>query len=350
MVLKVYILNDIEEANAYNTVLEQLDNKHPYYKVAFLDIFYDGLDNARAVALFDTNEKPLVTMPFYLRPIESTLVKNELFFDVTSTWGYSGPLYNDDISELILNEFWSLVDSWYQNNNVVTEFLRFNTTNNTLGYNGQLVTIMNIVKGNLTTPEDIWNNYNRKVRKNINKAKRAQLYTKVHDNITDQVFDDFYKIFVHTMDRTEAKSQYYNSSEKLKLFFKAHSNNAAIALTYNEDSKAISSEIVLLSNHTMFSFIGGTLSEYFNQRPNEDLKNEVIKWGINKGFKYYVLGGGLGKEDGIFNYKKAFFPENTVPFITGRKILNKEIYNVLCSAIKEEDITDDFFPLYRLNV
>jgi hypothetical protein len=336
-----------EEANVYNDALNVLTDKHPYYKVAFLDIFYDGLSNARAFVFYDESQKPIIAMPFYLRPIEQ-LIDNEHYFDVTSTWGYSGPLYNDDLSETMLEDFWKDVDKWYKQNKVVTEFIRFNTNNNTAGYSGALVPIMNIIKGKLSDAEAIWENYNRKVRKNIRTAEREELYTTIfHENISEQNIDDFYKIFVHTMDRTNATNQYYNSKEKLSQFIRSFPDNAAIVLTYKGEIP-VASEMILLSTDSIFSFLGGTLSDYFSMRPNEILKHDVNLWGLSKGFKYFVLGGGLGKEDGIFEYKRAFFPNDTYMFTTGRKIINQNIYDKLLGLTNQTATSDaNFFPLYR---
>lgn len=347
MLLKMLNLSKPEEANLYNDALNVLTDKHPYYKVEFLDIFYDGLSNARAFVFYDKSHQPIIAMPFYLRPIEQ-LIDNENYFDVTSTWGYSGPLYNDELSEAMLEAFWKDVDEWYKQNNVVSEFIRFNTTDNTAGYSGHLVPIMNIIKGKLSDAETIWENYNRKVRKNIRTAEREELYTKIfYKNVTSQNMDDFYKIFVHTMNRTNATNQYYNSKEKLSQFIESFPDNAAIVLTYKEEIP-VASEMILLSTDSIFSFLGGTLSDYFNMRPNEILKHDVNLWGLSKGFKYFVLGGGLGKEDGIFEYKKAFFPNDTFMFTTGRKIINQNIYDKLLILTNQKSSIDtDFFPLYR---
>jgi hypothetical protein len=347
MTLKILNLSIPEAATVYNDALNVLTDKHPYYKVAFLDIFYDGLSNARAFVFYDESHKPIIAMPFYLRPIDQ-LIDNEQFFDITSTWGYSGPLYNDDLSENMLNIFWKNVDEWYKQNKVVSEFIRFNTNNNSSGYSGNLVPIMNIIKGKLSDAESIWENYNRKVRKNIRTAEREELYTKIYyKNVTSQNIDDFYKIFVHTMDRTNATNQYYNSKEKLSQFIEAFPDNAAIVLTYKGEIP-VASEMILLSTDSIFSFLGGTLSDYFNMRPNEILKHDVNLWGLSKGFKYFVLGGGLGKEDGIFEYKRAFFPNDTYMFTTGRKIINQNIYDKLVQLTNQSESTDtDFFPLYR---
>lgn len=346
--LKMLHLSNPDDANLYREALLAIGNNHPYYQVEFLDVFYSGLDLAKAFIYKDENHKPIIAMPFYLRPIEGSLSDGKPYFDVTSTWGYSGPLYNTELSTDTLKTFWEQVDTWYQDNNIVSEFVRFNPDDNHINYSGELVTIMNIIKGKLLDIETIWSNYNRKVRKNINRARREELYTKIYygDEITSKVIDLFYDIYIHTMDRTNAEEQYYNSKKKLTTFMKNCPNNCAIVLTY-KDSTAIASEIVLLSNDSLFSFIGGTLSDYFSLRPNEILKHDVIDWGLNKGFKYYVLGGGLGKEDGIYVYKKTFFPNDEHPFVVGKKIVNKEVYKNMSAKHTSDESDSDFFPLYR---
>jgi hypothetical protein len=348
--MKLTMLNLInpEDADAYRKALLVIGNNHPYYQVEFLDVFYSGLNLAKAFVYSDKNNLPLIVMPFYLRPIEDKVSDGDSYSDVTSTWGYSGPLYNTELPPEVLNNFWNQVDIWYKENNIVSEFVRFNPDGNQINYSGELATIMNIIKGKLLDIETIWNNYNRKVRKNINKARRENLYTKIYfeSEITPEIIDLFYDIYIHTMDRTNASEQYYNSKEKLTTFIEKCPENCAIVLTFKDDI-AIASEIVLLSNDSMFSFIGGTLSGYFNLRPNEILKHDVIEWGYNKGFKYYVLGGGLGKEDGIYVYKKTFFPNDDYPFIVGKKIINKKIYDELSIKHTSDSNDSGFFPLYR---
>ncbi len=98
-------------------------------------------------------------------------------------------------------------------------------------------------------------------------------------------------------------------------------------------------------------FLGGTISDYFIYRPNDFLKHKTIKWAYKKGFKYFVLGAGHGKDDGIYNYKKSFFPNDVRIFHTGRKIINHQLYNSLSeeslNSTEDYDIKKDFFPLYR---
>ncbi|MFK4998691.1 GNAT family N-acetyltransferase [Bacillus sp. N9] len=71
----------------------------------------------------------------------------------------------------------------------------------------------------------------------------------------------------------------------------------------NED-KVVSTELVLYGSENCYSFLGGTDRNYFKLQPNTLLKYEVIKWAKEKGLKRFILGGGYGKDDGIYKYKK----------------------------------------------
>ncbi len=346
MTLELLHLNT-HQALQYNEALDHLGGNHPYYKLEFLDIFYSGIEGSKALVMKSDSGKPVVVMPIYLRPIENDELSDH--YDAISTWGYSGPQFHSNLEPENLEIFWRLVDDWYRENGIVSEFVRFKLDNSHLYYSGTLVEGMHNIKGKLKDPEIIWRNYNRKVRKNINKAKREGLSVKLFyaDDISVDIFGQFYAIFEHTMDRTHAAASYYYSYEKLKAFMRNNPQNCALVLTF-KDEKPVASEMILLSEDTVFSFIGGTLADYFEFRPNEILKDEIIKWAYRRGYEYFVLGGGYGKDDGIFRYKQAFFPKDICPFYTGRKIIDEKAYRYL-SGLEDEpiNIREDFFPLYR---
>ncbi len=346
-VLKVLRLHIESDAEIYSKELSNFYGNYPHYKLPYLDLFYGGHDNAVGFLLMDANEEAQVLMPVYLREIDK-LQNDTPWYDAISPWGYGGPICRERTDPSLIGEFWKLVDQWYKDNHVIAEFIRFNLIENHVNYTGVLVPFMHNIKGEIKPEEEIWTNYNRKVRKNVNRALREELSVKiVYENISEQDFEDFYRIFIHTMDRTHAKKNYYFSREVLMAFINEYPYNAAIALTMKGDTP-ISSELVLVSTDTIYSFVGGTLSDYFGIRPNEILKHEVIKWAYDLGKKYYVLGGGYGQDDGIFRYKQAFFPEDVCTFYTGRKILDENRYFQLSNTDPDSyDIMQDFFPVYR---
>ena len=345
MQLKILNLSKTNDAQLYEEVYNSIVEKIPYYKIEFIDTFSLGLKNTYSFLLSD-GPNHLIIMPFHLREIEYH--DTTKYYDVISTYGYSGPLFNDTVTDTGIKQFWSKVDEWYAANNVVSEFIRFNLNNNHIHYSGICNPTLLNIKGVLLEQKKQWANYDRKVRKNVNKAiKRGLTVDVYYKNITPIIFEHFYKIYIETMDRANASKEFYFSKQKIEEFIISLKDDCAIAIAYVE-SIPIASELVLISKSDIYSFLGGTRSDYFNLRPNDLLKDKLINWAYTNGFKHYILGGGYGSNDGIYNFKKTFFPNDVAIFYTGRKIVNKNIYNQLSNITEETPNTNDtFFPLYR---
>jgi hypothetical protein len=118
-----------------------------------------------------------------------------------------------------------------------------------------------------------------------------------------------------------------------------------------KDNKICSTELVLHSEKYAYSFLGGTLNEYYEFRPNDYLKNEIIKWCNENGKERFILGGGYHKDDGIYKYKKCFTSDSDVPFHIGKHIFDEEVYNRMVEIRKSSDNNFDenntYFPKYR---
>ena len=69
-----------------------------------------------------------------------------------------------------------------------------------------------------------------------------------------------------------------------------------------------------------------------------------------KGLKNFVLGGGYGADDGIFQYKTCLAPKGIVDFYIGRKVFDNENYKKLVDIRAEENpgcLESGYFPKYR---
>lgn len=353
--LSVFKLDTIEGEAKYKSLLSSLGNTDPYCLTDYMDIFSGGIENLICFS-FKSDMNDSIVMPGYLKPI--TIGSEESgYFDFITPYGYTGPFFSTNISATLISEFWKSIDKWYIENNVVTEFIRFNLSDNHLNYSGQIFPTMLNIKGRIIDEENQWMAFDHKVRKNVNKAKRENLSCEVfYTQIQDDKILEFYSIYMQTMKRTDAGESFLYTLEDFKRFINSNQKSAAISTVYFEETP-ISSELLLVSHDSIYSFLGGTDEEYFNKRPNDFLKFETLDWARRQGKKYYVLGGGYGYEDGIFKYKKSFFPNDVVNYYTGRKIINSEVYNQLIektntiklsSGLPKLEINDtSFFPLYR---
>jgi len=315
----------------YNSLIAFFGNNNPYYCLELLN--KSDFENFESEQLcyfhFSVNEKLVIMMPFFKRNISSTNLSTN-YYDIISPYGYSGPLYDSEvIPEEVLKEFWLSVDLWYKKENIVSEFLRFSLNENTAGYTGKLIPSLKNVKGKIIDHDQQWDQFKAKVRNNYRKAVQEDLKLKIYtkENINQEVIDLFYDIYITTMQRNNAHTVYFYDKDYFNNFINKNPNSYAIALVY-KDGKAISTELILIYQDTLYSFLGGTNADYFHTRPNDFLKIEVLNWGRKNNFDYYSLGGGRSDGDNLYKYKKTFFPKDEdVTFYTGRKIINLEILN-----------------------
>ncbi|NER16875.1 GNAT family N-acetyltransferase [Spongiivirga citrea] len=353
--LLVYNLSSSNDIDQYKELLQKHADSNIYYCFEHLRHFKKDTNSLRYFLLND-GQHNLVLMPFILRKIRIN-DQDTQYYDVVTQYGYSGPLLLDDKSEEVLGVFWSYVDQWYRQNNVITEFVRFSLDENHKRYTGNLLETLQNVRGNLKSDFDKqWESFDRKVRNNYRRALKHNLRFKVFQgaDITTKAIDMFHEIYNQTMRRNKADSQYFYNQDYFNGLLENNINKFAIALVFLDET-AVSGELIIDQNHTIYAYLGGTNSDYFHMRPNDFLRVEVVKWAINLGRTQYVLGGGIKNGDGLYKHKKAMFPyDKDVVFYTGRKVIDQQVYAKLCykanqyfDEIPEDQLKYHFFPFYR---
>lgn len=294
-----------------------------------------------------------ITYTYILRKLKWE-IDGQTWYDIVTPYGYGGPYCENvtDMTQLML-AYREAFTKHCQEHNIICEFHRFHLFDNVdfrENYWGETIELLANVVVNTTGDfeNDIWNRYDRKVRKNVRKAESNELEIIIEGNTAH--LDDFMNIYDKTMDRNNADPYYYFSKEYFQNIERLLPENF-MYFHVLKDGKVISTELVLCSEKYAYSFLGGTLSEYYEFRPNDFLKNEILKWCNRTGREKFILGGGYHKDDGIYRYKRCFTPDSDVPFYIGRYIFNQEVYNKAIEARANEDANFDrntgYFPTYR---
>lgn len=289
---------------------------------------------------------------FILREVKWP-INGQKYFDIVTPYGYGGPVILESADkDRLIEEYKSAFTEYCLEHNIICEFVRFHLFDNVdvqEKFYGETAQVLDNVVVDTTYPYDeIWMRYEHKVRKNVKKAKSNGLELLVES--TTEHLDDFLKIYYDTMDR--------NSAEKFYYFDRSYFEDIATRLPENfmyfyvlKDGIVVSTELVLCSAKYAYSFLGGTNTEYYSLRPNDFLKDGIIRWCNETGREKFILGGGYHKDDGIYRYKRTFTPDPDVPFFIGKYIYNQEAYNkaVECRSAEDADFdtTASYFPLYR---
>lgn len=296
-----------------------------------------------------------ILFPLILRPLAAVpwAGGDEQGWDAVTAYGYGGPFaWGDGRAEA--DSFWSAFSGWASDQKIVSTFARLSL------FPGQLLdTPMETVvdRSNVVRPlqleeSALWMDYAHKVRKNVNKARQLGVEIRMDPEGAD--LDAFLRIYESTLDRRDASDGYFFG----RAFFESILRDLKGQFMFFHavlDGQIVSTELVLVSERHLYSFLGGTLAEAFHARPNDLLKHAVIEWGRQTGKSSFVLGGGWQEADGIFNYKLAFAPQGAVDFRVGKCVHDAGAYDRLLKRRGEWESSQGrdwspkagFFPEYR---
>ena len=274
--------------------------------------------------------------PFFKSSINdlNLLSLEENYFDIQGPSGYNGVATNSKSPDFI-RDFSQAFSEYCLNQNIIAEFVRFNPilgNHKTSSHIKPVKTNKNIVVDLSLSVEDIWSlSFEYSVRKNVKKAQRNGLFVECFQGseISDNCIETFHSIYIDTMKRQLADTTYFVSIDYFRSIKNTMPDNTLFFFTV-KDEKAVSCELVTFNNKVAYSFLGGTLSEYFPLRPNDILKYEAILELKKRALYSYCLGGGQTIDDGIFKYKRGFSKNGEVDFFIGKKIHNKNIYEQVC--------------------
>jgi hypothetical protein len=293
-----------------------------------------------------------VLFPFVLRsvPTGESTKSNDPATDIVSPYGYGGAFaWDSDDRGLLAHDFWDALRGWALSRGVVSEFVRLTLfPDAVLPFEGSVEVKQDNIVCDLALDEtDLWMSFEHKVRKNVNKARRSGVT--VETDLTGARLIDFLSIYESTLDRRNARDDYYFDRHFFDRLHQELTGQLAYFHAFH-GGEIVSTELVLLSAESAYSFLGGTKSDSFALRPNDLLKYEIMKWAKASGRRWFVLGGGYEPDDGIYRYKKAFAPDGVRPFSVGKRIFNPQRYEQLVQLRNEgtsEPARGGFFPEYR---
>ena len=259
---------------------------------------------------------------------------NKRYYDIEGAYGYNGILANTDDRDF-LEQFGNQFTLFCRESNIIAEFTRFNPLlKNHLWSRYMTVEAANknIVVDLTASLEHIWTDYyEHAARKNIKKAQRSGLSVKAFwgKEMDAHWLKEFIKIYYVTMDRNDSEDFYYFKEDYFNGICQNLGEHSLFFFTMLED-KVLSCELVLLNSLSAYSFLGGTLSEYYPLRPNNILKHEIIRYLKTMNVKEYCMGGGSTLDDSLYRYKRTFARQGEVEFYIGKKIYDQETYNTVC--------------------
>jgi Acetyltransferase (GNAT) domain len=347
----------LEDATKWITLWELWPQREIYAHPNYVKLHTDDKTSHAFCACWQSTDT-YVLYPFILRDITIEPFWSEEIgsaVDIITPYGYGGPfVWGNGDPQMIAEQFWRHFEDWAIQQNLVSEFIRFTLFRDTLlNYPGKQEEVQQNVVRTLDLDKNLlWMDFKHKVRKNVSRAQHFGVTVELDS--TGKRLDDFLHLYEGTMTRRRASDGYYFPRS---YFEKIHQTLPGQFIYFHAlyNKQVISTELVLVSAENVYSFLGGTDSDSFDLRPNDLLKYEIIHWAQSQGKRRFILGGGYGSEDGIYQYKLSFAPQGKVPFRVGcrtfRPDLSDQLINNRLSLAQSQGFEwtpkAGFFPQYR---
>ncbi len=355
-----YDLGDQENLEACREIWRGLKSRRPHDHPDFL-FFMLPAGYRPAVAVYRHSPNSLVYYAFCWCELRSNPAFSKYespLIHLVSPYGYGGAIFEGDESlrDAAAAGFALLMTDELSRRGCVSEFIREDVFDARLvqrDIGQRFLQQLNVVVRLDRSEENIWRGYKQKVRKNVNRAREEKL--RIELDRDGSMLDGFLSVYYSTMKRTGAAPSFFIPKERFVALIDSLGRDEGMIFAHIfSGSEIVSTELLLLSADCLYSFLGGTLDHAYNMRPNDLLKHEMILWGASQGYKWYVLGGGVKPDDGIFKYKASFDPESILPFYVRRIVYDEDRYRSLCLQRAEYEKQQgevwspraDFFPEY----
>jgi lipid II:glycine glycyltransferase (peptidoglycan interpeptide bridge formation enzyme) len=192
---------------------------------------------------------------------------------------------------------------------------------------------------------DLYKAMHRHHRRVVRKAE-GQVELEIRENPAD--LDEFAALYATTMRRREAESFYFFPAAYWEELAEGLKDALVLFEARDEDGLAAAA-LSLASPPWLHYHLGATSDRARRVGVAALLMLTAARWGRERGFSLFHLGGGVGgREDSLWEYKRRFAPDGALPMRIGKAIHDLEAYRALTGGEGLE--TGGFFPAYRTNL
>ena len=329
---------EIKDKAEWNSILKQIEDYDFYHTYDYHNISKN--EDETPVLLTYKKEKAIIVLPLLLRQIPNTE-----YYDLTSVYGYAGPLSNVDTETYNFDDFKAAFNTYLEAKNIVSVFSRLHPyiqQDKILENLGDTVSLGDVVNIDVSLPiEQSRMAYGKSNKNQINKLRKQCEVVKAE---TEEEILEFVDIYYENMKRLDAKESYFFSKEYFLNFMNITDFDTDILLVKHlESNEFVAGSMFVKTKNIVQYHLSGTRTEHLRLKPSKLFLDEMRLQATEQGYKVFNLGGGLGSEhDSLFEFK-ASFSKDFRTFKVWKYIVNQMVYDQLSQSKNETG----FFPKYR---
>jgi hypothetical protein len=336
MSFKILTLNDEQEWNS-NLASLPVEQQDVYFTPEYYRL-YENYGDGKACCFVFEYDGEIALYPFLMNTVnELGYNLNQQYYDIQGAYGYNG-VVSSSYDVFFIEQFYAALRSFCVENKIIAEFTRFHPLLNNKSFSEKEMTIFFDRKTMYIdlsdTYELIFNRFQTSTRKQIKRCDHKYgLTVKIFEKDNTQL-PVFYKIYTEAMDRVKSVSYLYFNEEYFQSLLETDSTALFIAYYEGEPIAAITA---MYNSSYIHGHLGGALTDYLHTSAYALLYAEMIKFGIDRGCKYFHAGGGVtsNPDDKLLKYKLNF-SHTTTDFYIGKKVHNQSVYNEVIKQWKEK--------------
>jgi len=307
----------------------------------------------------------IIALPLIVRKIDSIqgLEAFSQYFDVTSVYGYPGPVSNCNLLQDsgFLKRFWKLFYEIAKSSGWVTLFSRLHPileNHRLIQDSGDIVPVGETVSIDLSeSSKEQWKHYSTNHKRNIKKLINEG--AEVLKENSEANLDAFIELYYQTMERVGATSYYFFPKRYFQDLLDMTLDGEPIFHLFlcKMDGMIVSGGLFSYCNRFVQYHLGATHGQYLKKAPIKLVFDRVRLWALeNTEAKFFHLGGGVGcQNDSLFRFKAGFSPLRH-RFHIWKWVILPDLYRNLIEAKekwlqkKELKIPEgNYFPEYRID-
>lgn len=269
--------------------------------------------------------------------------------DITTPYGYGGPLVDAADVPAVLARFREAFDAWCRREAIVSEFVRFHPL---LDTHAHLAPHLEVVPLGETVwcrvdvdAGDLLAGMESGHRRNLRKAQREGLVAAVETD--ERAYDEFRELYTSTMARRGAVEGYFFDESYFRSFRELLGDRQAL-IAVRAAGAMIAGGLLMRSERFAHYHLGGSSAAHLHLRPNNLFFFEAMQWARRCGAGALHLGGGYRPDDELLRFKRGL-GSGRGTFAIGRKIHGSGDYDRLAVLHRERTgaVAPGFFPAYR---
>jgi hypothetical protein len=283
-----------------------------------------------------------------LMPLIRRTIPGSDAYDLIAPYGYASPIARFDDVALLRRAFTAAVQH-LRDNGFVSLFVRLHPILElpdgafkgvgVLVEHGQTVSI-NLRQNDIRQ----WSGIRYSHRRSVGQSERLG-----HRAFVDEAgehFDRFITLYLDTMRRKNAASEYYFSQDYFSRLWRGLRGNLHLCVVEIDGSIACAG-LFGETNGIVQYHLSGDDERTLKLSPSKFMIDHVRRWATERGAEVLHLGGGVGGTNDSLMFFKSGFSDCRRPFKTWRVVLDEHRYAELSAAAVEPT---GFFPAYRRKV